>query len=88
VLLRQQVCGRGLDLGAAEVEVLESVLLGEELGDGRRRDSAAGDDDLAQAAAGAVLLGERLLELLGREVSLAEQQRAERQAGAGLRQGT
>ncbi len=77
VLLRQQPRHLGVDLHRAEIEVLEVVLLGQEPGHVAGGDPAPRDDDLADPVPASILLGERLLELLGREHALAQEQRAD-----------
>ena len=78
VFLRQERRGRRIQLDPVQVEELEPVLLGEQARELGSRDPAVGEDDLADAGAGLLLLGERELELLRREQAVANEQRAER----------
>lgn len=61
------------------------MLLRERARDVLRLRPAALDDDLADAVAGSLLLGERLLELLAGQEPPADEERAERQAAAAVR---
>ncbi len=76
-LLRQEAGGRRLDLDAKQVEVFETVLLGQELGNLARGDPAVGDDDLTDPPTAALLLSKRGLELIRRQNTAAQEQRAE-----------
>ena len=72
--LGQAPRGLGLDLGAAQVDVVHPQLARQ----GHRQAALAqqplADQDLAQAHAGTALLGERGFELLGREDALLDEQ--------------
>ena len=74
-VLRQQARGSRVDLEPAEVEIVESVLVGERLGNLRARRKAVAHEDLAEPATARLLLGERGFELLERDCPVAEEQR-------------
>ena len=75
--LGQEARGRVLDLGRHEVDELAVMLLGKRLGEVGARYPAVIHHDLPEPLACLRLLGERLFELLGRQDTLAHQERAE-----------
>ena len=66
-----------------EIDELEPVLLGESPGDRRRQDDALGDQQLAEAGLGLLLLRERGQELCLCQLAATDEQLAEQRAGKG-----
>jgi hypothetical protein len=76
--MREEASRVGVDLALGEVHESEILLLGDDAGYLALLEQAFVDEDLAEALAGLDGLAERVLELLGREESFAEDQRPER----------
>ena len=79
--LGQQARGSRLDLRVVQVDELEALLLGERLREVARRSPSRARRRSRRAACRSPLLGERLLELLRGQQTLAHEQRAEPQPG-------
>ncbi len=77
-LVREETGRVGVDLELGEVHEAEVLLLGDDAGDLALLEQSLVDEDLAEPLASLDGLAERLLELLGREESFAEDQRPER----------